>query len=129
MNEYNEDFRIEADVLYVRLSGKFPKEILGRQENLFEPLIRACSTHNCRKALIDARDLQVDFDTMALLRAGEDAAFLTHLGLWIAFVAREDMRDGFFDNVISNRGGRVGIFTEIDAARDWLKNCPQEERG
>jgi hypothetical protein len=106
-------------VLYVRLSGKFPKEILDRRENLFQPLIRACATHNCKKALIDARELQVDFDTVALLRAGEDAAFLTRVGLCVALVAREDMRDSFFDNVVLNRGGHVGIFTEIDTARDW----------
>jgi hypothetical protein len=61
------------------------------------------------------RDLQVDFDTMALLRAGEDAAFLTHAGFCIALVARWDMRDSFFDNVVFNRGGNVGMFTEMDA--------------
>jgi hypothetical protein len=100
MTGYKEDFRFEDGVLHVRLSGKFPNERLGRGENLFQPLIDACSTHNCKKALIDARDSQVDFDTVALFQAGEDAAFLTRVGLRIALLAREDMLDPFFDNVV-----------------------------
>ncbi|MDH4230975.1 MAG: hypothetical protein OEW04_02975 [Nitrospirota bacterium] len=120
MKGYNEDFRFEGGVLHVHLSGKFPNELLGRGENLFQRLIDACSAHNCKKALIDARDLQVDFDTMALFRAGQDAAFLTRVGLRIAMLAREDMLDPFFDTVVANRGGRIGIFTDMDSARDWL---------
>jgi len=120
MKVYNEDFRFKDGVLHVRLSGKFPNKRLGRGENLFQPLIDACSTHNCKKALIDARDLQVDFGTMVMFQAGEDAAFLTRFGLRIAIMARKDMLDPFFDNVAYNRGGQIGIFTNMDTARDWL---------
>jgi hypothetical protein len=120
MEGYNEDFRLEGDVLHVRLSGKFPNELLRKGENLFQPLVDACSTHNCKKALIDARDLQVDFGTVALFQAGTDAAFLTRLGLRIALLAREDMVEPFFQDVVSNRGGDVGVFTDMDTARDWL---------
>ena len=121
MNGYKEAFRLEDGVLRVLLSGKFPNELLGRVENVFQPLIDACSAHNCKRALIDARDLQVDFDTMAMFQAGEDAAFLNRLGLRIALLAREDMLDPFFANVVSNRGGDVGIFTDMDSALDWLQ--------
>jgi hypothetical protein len=121
VNEYNEDFRVEDGVLHVRLSGKFPRELLKKGQNLFQPLIDACSAHNLKKALIDARDLDVDFDTTALFRAGKDAAFLTRIGLRIALVAREDMRDTFFDTVVFNRGGDVRVFTDMDTARDWLQ--------
>jgi len=121
MNGYKEDFRFEDGVLHVHLSGKFPNELLGRAENVFQPLIDACSAHNCKRALIDARDLQVDFDTVAMFQAGEDAAFLNRLGLRIALLSREDMLDPFFANVVSNRGGDVGIFTDMDSALDWLQ--------
>jgi hypothetical protein len=121
MDAYKEDFRFEDGVLYVHLSGKFPNELLGRGKNLFQPLIDACSTHHCKKALVDARDLQVDFDTMALFQAGEDAAYLSRIGLRIALLAREDMLDIFFADVVANRLGHVGIFTDMAAARDWLQ--------
>jgi hypothetical protein len=118
---YNEDFRVEDGVLHVRLSGKFPNKLLNKGQNLFQPLIDACLAHNLKKALIDARDLHVDFGTAALFQAGEDAAFLARIGLRIALVAREDMRDPFFDNVVVNRGGNAGVFTDMDSARDWLQ--------
>jgi hypothetical protein len=121
MSGYNVDFRLEDSVLYVRLSGQFPKELLHRPGNVFQPLIDACSTHNCNRALIDARDLKADFDTRDLLRAGLDALSLSGVGLRTALLAREDMLDRFFENVVYNRGGQVGIFTDMDGARDWLE--------
>jgi len=121
MDKYNEDFRIEKGVLTVRLSGEFPKERLRGGNNIFQPLIDACSNNNCKKALIDARDLQVNFDTLDLFQTGGDAAILTRIGLRIALLAREDMLDPFFDNVTFNRGGRIGIFTDMDTAREWLQ--------
>lgn len=121
MNEYNEDFRFEEGVLHVRLSGTFPNVLLSSEKNLFQPLIDTCKAHNCKKALIDARDLQVSFDTLAKFRAGEDAAFLARFGLRIAILAREDMLDPFFEQVVSNRGNNVGLFIDIDTAREWLR--------
>jgi hypothetical protein len=121
MEGYNEDFRFEDGVLHVRLSGTFPNELLHKGQNLFQPLVDACATHNCRKALIDARDLQVDFDTTALFQAGKDAAFLFREGFRIALVARKDLIDPFFEDVVSNRGGNVGVFTDMDTALDRLQ--------
>jgi hypothetical protein len=125
MTDYNVDFRFEDGVLHVCLSGKFPKELLGRAENVFQPLIDACSTNNCKKALIDARDLQVDLGDWGLFQAGIDAATLVRFGLRVAFLAREDMLDSFFDDIVETRGGQVGIFTDRDAALDWLQRWPQ----
>jgi hypothetical protein len=121
MNEYNQSFEVKNGVLLVHLSGKFPKDLLGRPENLFQPLIEACTAHNCKKALIDAREVEFPFDTMALYRSGNDIASLTRIGLRIAVLAREDMLDSFFDNVAFNRGSLVGRFTNFDSAYDWLQ--------
>jgi len=76
MSKDQEEFRVENGVLYIHLSGKFPKELFDRKENLFQPLIDACSTHQCTRALVDARDVQLDFDIRALFRAGEDCRIL-----------------------------------------------------
>ena len=121
MSEYNENFRFEDGVLYVRLSGDFPNELFGKEENLFQPLIDACSTYECKKALVDARDLKVDFNTLAIFQAGVDAAFVSRRGIRLALVATEAMLDPFFDHVVYNRGGIVGIFMDTDSALDWLQ--------
>lgn len=122
---YKEDFKFEDGILQVHLSGKFPNEMLHEEQNLFQPLIDACSNFKCEKALIDARDLEVEFSIMALFQAGEDAVSLTRLGLRVAFWAREDMINTFLNNVVANRGGEVGIFTDMDAALEWLERKHQ----
>lgn len=122
MSDYNQEFQYEDGLLVVRLSGTFPNELLRSGQNLFQPLIEECQAHNCKLALIDARNLQVYFSTMAIFHAGEDAAALSSFGLRVAIVAREDMIDSFFEDVAFNRGGNIGVFTDTDAARDWLES-------
>ena len=121
MEPYKEDFRGDDGVMHVRLSGTYPKERLASRRNLFEPLVDACQKDKCRTAIVDARDLRVDFDTVALFRAGVDAASLNTLDLRIAFVAREDQISPFFDDVLRNRGARVEIFTDMEGARSWVR--------
>lgn len=48
--------------------------------------IEACRKDNCPTAIVDARELQVDFDTTALFRAGVDAASMNRFGLCVALV-------------------------------------------
>jgi hypothetical protein len=122
MNGYHQRFQIKEGVLHVRLSGEFPDELLQKLENLFQPLIDACSEYHCKKVLIDARNLNVDFDTLTLFRSGKDAATLADIGLRVALLARKDMLDPFFDDVASNRSGHVCIFTHMGSALDWLKS-------
>jgi hypothetical protein len=121
MGKYNEDFRFEDGALSVSLSGDFPNELLHKGTNLFQPLADACAAHRCQKALIDARGLHVDLGTLGLFRAAEDLASMTRMGLHIAILATEDMLDPFFEDVASNRGGIVGVFTKMDTALEWLE--------
>jgi len=121
MNPYGEDFRCEVGVLHVRLSGTFPDALLRGAQNLFQPLIDACSTHKCNRVLIDAVNLKADLGTMGLFRAGKDAAFQNRLTLRIAIVTKEDMVDGFFEDVAVDRGGKVRVFTSEDDGRSWLQ--------
>lgn len=121
MEDYIEEFVFKDQVLQVHLSGNFPNELFHKEENLFQPLIDACSTHKCKKVLVDARDLTVNFDTFQTYDAGKNAAILSHLSLRVALLAREDMIDPFFENVVSNRGGKIGLFTDKQAALAWLE--------
>jgi hypothetical protein len=121
MNGYIEDFRYENGVVHVRLWGTFPNELLNSGKNLFQPLVDECLAHNCKNALIDARDLQVNFSTMAIFQAGEDAAAISNGGLHVAILAREDMLDPLFEDVAFNRGGNIGVFTDMNAALAWLQ--------
>jgi hypothetical protein len=124
MEPYIEDFRGDDGVMHVRLSGTYPKERLASRRNLFEPLVDACQKDKCRAAIVDARDLRVNFDTVALFRAGVDAASLNRLDLCIALVAREDQISPFFDDVLHNRGARVEVFTDMERARSWVRDRP-----
>jgi hypothetical protein len=121
MEPYLEKFRVEGGVVHVQLSGKYPNERLASQENLFKPLVEVCQKENCREAIVDARDLQVQFDTWALFRAGTDAASLNEHGLRVALIAREDMLNAFFDDVTYNRAARVHVFTDPQSAQAWIQ--------
>jgi hypothetical protein len=117
---YSQEFHVQDGVVHARLSGTFPNERLAHRENLFQPLIEFCNKNNCRMAIVDARELQVDFNIPALFRAGVDAASMNKFGLCVALVARKDMLSSFFEDVTRNRGARVEVFTEMDRAWTWV---------
>jgi hypothetical protein len=117
---YQQEFRVESGVLHAQLSGVFPHDLLREHDNVFQPLADACARGNCSKALIDARKLEAGLNTLDMFRAGVDAALLSHTGVRVAFVAREDMIDLFFAEVARNRGALIGVFTDFEAAGQWL---------
>ena len=124
MNEYKVELKLEESFLYVRVSGQFPNERLEQPGNAFQRFIDACLACRRNKILIDSRELQARFSTIQLFRAGKDAVSLAEAGIWLACLTRNDLRDPFFEDVVANRGGRIGVFTEMDAARAWLKKYP-----
>jgi hypothetical protein len=121
VDRYEQQFRVEGGVLHVRLSGVYPNERLAITENLFKPLMDECRRENCREAIVDARELQVEFDTLALFRAGVDAAALNEFGLRVALIARADMLSAFFDDVTHNRAAQVRVFTDLESAQTWVR--------
>jgi hypothetical protein len=129
MDEFKQEFRFEDGVMHVLLAGKFPMERMRKKENLFRPLIVACQEQNCRKALVDARELEAEFDTTALFRAGVDASDLNRYGLRVALLAREEMISLFFDDVIRNRAAQVQVFTDVGAEGAWLNAAASADIG
>jgi|SoiMethySBSTD1v2_1073268.scaffolds.fasta_scaffold1054464_2 hypothetical protein len=119
-DEFTQHYRPEHGVMRVRVEGIFPKSFLERKGNIFQPLIEACEQANCRTALIDARNLKVDLDTLAVFRAGVDAASVSRHRLRLAFVARKENLDSFFEDVVINRGAGVEVFTEMEDAMKWV---------
>ena len=120
MTAYDTTFSVEDGLMVVRLAGEFPMEMLAGKQSLFEPLATACVAQGCRRALVDARELQVNLGTLGLLRAGDDAALLQGMDVRVALVARADMIDPFFETVVYNRGGNVRVFQDESEARAWL---------
>ena len=120
MNDYKVEFKLEETVLLVRVSGQFPHEKLEQPGNAFQRFIDACLASQRNKILIDSRELQARLSTTQLFRAGTDAVSLTSAGIWLAIVTRKDLRDPFFEDVVANRGGHIGVFTDMDTARAWL---------
>jgi len=43
MNDYKVEFKLEGNVLSVRVSGQFPYEKLEKPENAYQRFIEACS--------------------------------------------------------------------------------------
>lgn len=121
MKRYDQEFHVEDAILHVRLAGEFPHERLALEENLFKPLIDRCRQENCCEAIVDARELQVGFNTAALFRVGVDAAAMNSFGLRVALLARADMIDSFFDDVTHNRGAPVKVFTDLADASSWVR--------
>jgi hypothetical protein len=121
MNNYNLEFQFIENILFIKLSGTFKNDILKDGQNVFQPLIDECKKNQCTKVIIDASSLQADLGVTELFRAGEDAAKLSRYGLRVAFLARNETIDSFFNNVIYNRGGETGVFTNRNAALSWLQ--------
>lgn len=121
MDTYTREFQFDDGILSIRLTGTFPNARLGGEDNLFQPLIDECLQRNCRKVLVDARNLEADLGILGLHQAGKNSATLAYIGLRVAFLAREDMVDRFFETVAINHGGILGIFSETDSAREWLE--------
>ena len=121
MNQYTQKFRVEGGVVHARLAGTYPNARLAKKENLFKPLIDECRRENCFEAIVDARELQVEFDTVALFRAGVDAASMNEFGLRVALIARKNMISSFFADVTHNRGAQVEVFTDRESAQTWLR--------
>jgi hypothetical protein len=124
MNEYKVEFQLEESLLYVRVSGRFPNEKLEQPGNSFQRIIDACAACQRNKILIDSRELLAKFSTIELFRAGTDAVSLTSAGIWLAILTREDLHDAFFEDVVANRGGHIGVFMDMEEARAWLEKFP-----
>jgi len=113
--EYDE----KEHFLYLKYQG----ELIFSQELLKEKsMLQALDRYKCLKVLLDIRELNVTISTLDRYAVGEYFANLTHSPAKIktAILAQDGLIDGFVEIVAKNRGALFEVFTNKQAAIDWL---------
>lgn len=110
-----------ADYLYVRASGNYMEEM--PQEGHPASLARACRDGNYRCLMIDFREITGETEPSVYFRLGEEIAraFLFNV-IRIAIVgSAERVRQlSLIKNIVTNQGGVLKVFSDIDEAVEWL---------
>jgi len=119
---YSRQYSVEGDVFCVELSGEMPATALKRDDNLFEPLVRACRDRDLTKILIDARNVRTSLGFMDVFRAAKDLASLPPPQMQVACVVREQQYDPLFEQVANTRGAITRVFTNRKEAFDWFES-------
>ena len=117
---YEVEYEVQDDVLFVRLKGEFPMEMLKSEQNVFAPLVQACAAHGRWKVLVDATELVVKLGTFELYRAAADLGTIGSQPLRFALVTTAEQVDSLFETTARNRGVEVRVLTSVDDAREWL---------
>ena len=117
-----EGLKIIEKEAYVRFdyTGEF-SQAAGKQ--CIDTMVEACRQLQIRQALLDCRkmtgEIQILESFMVAQYGGKMRGFIAKTAL----VGREDQMfpDNFVENVAVNRGVNLKIFTDIEEAKDWLK--------
>jgi len=106
--------------LQVTFSGPFSPD--GARESI-DAMVSACEKESCLKVLFDCRPMTGDLTVSDRFETGTYGASKIPGHVKIAMLGREDQlsADNFFETVARNRGVNITVFTEADAALEWLK--------
>lgn len=103
---------------------------LEASKKLHQAAATAAKQTGLQRVLIEGDAPQCRMDTMEVLALGETTANLLR-GINTAYCLR-DYATGhlttFFDNVVHNRGGRIGFFDDATPAKAWLGINEQQEQ-
>ena len=107
------------DVVWIRTSGTYD---LGAELETVKRAIQATKDHNCSRLLFDHRETNVIAKVMgAYDRPIKYQEFGLDRSAKLAILLREIDDDiKFYETVCNNRGWRAQLFTDYDAAVDWL---------
>lgn len=89
-----------------------------------EKALKICQEKNYSKVILDVIDVDFTFVSgMNKYHAGEKIAKLSrhHEPIKVAVVGPKKYYDGFVDNVATNRGALIKMFTETNNALHWLR--------
>lgn len=118
MRDYKRDYEFNDGILRIHLSGTFPKERFNDNKNIFHPITDECKKLDCKKALIDIRDIDAELSVYETYQTGINASQVANKGICFAIVMREDMNDDFFETVLRNHGTIHKVFTDLNLALD-----------
>jgi hypothetical protein len=106
--------------LHITFSGPFTPA--GAKESI-DAMVSACAREGSSKVLFDCRPMTGDMTVSDRFETGAYGGLKIPGGVKIAMLGRGDQisPDNFFETVARNRGVNVTVFTEIDAALEWLK--------
>jgi hypothetical protein len=106
--------------LQITFSGPFSPD--GAKESI-DAMVNACAKEGCPKVLFDCRPMTGDPTVSDRFETGTYGASKIPGHVKIAMLGRGDQisADNFFETVARNRGVNITVFTETDAALEWLK--------
>jgi hypothetical protein len=92
----------------------------GRTQNYIKESASLCRQKNFNKLLMDIRGVTGKISTWDRFKLAQSA--LQHFGWdWqVTVVYREEEMNGFFEDVVVNRGGNFRIFSDLAPACNWL---------
>jgi hypothetical protein len=92
----------------------------GRTQAYIKESTELCRQNKCKKVLMDIRGVTGKISTLDRFKLAQSA--LQHYGrdMQVVVVYRAEEVDGFFENVVVNRGGNFRIFTDLASACKWL---------
>ena len=97
-------------------------EAVGKQ--CVDAMVETCSQLRVFKALLDCRKMTGEIKILESFNVVTYGGKMRGLLSKLALVGREDQMfpDNFVENVAVNRGINLKLFTDLEGAKDWLKD-------
>jgi hypothetical protein len=94
----------------------------GAASAQFESIAEYCRRANNNRLLIDTTGYEVNLSVANRFQIGERAQIFALCGIKVAFVCRPEQIDaGKFGRLVArNRGVNIDVFTDFQAAEEWL---------
>jgi len=116
---HNVEITKSEEYLQITFSGPFSPTAA---RDSVDTMVTACAREGCSKVLFDCRPMTGDMSVSDRFETGTYGAAKIPVQIKIAMLGREDQisPDNFFETVARNRGVNVTVFSDIDAALEWL---------
>ena len=119
---FESQVEIHDDHVHCHIKGKISSaEIIS----ITQDIVNKCKQHNRSKVLVDLRKGGSDTSIAETFFMGsEELPSLTKGVLRKAAIIENEINDNmiFFETVALNRGHNVKFFTDLEKAKDWIKD-------
>ncbi len=101
--------------------GEFTEQYdFTRTQEYIKESADLCFRNHCNKAIMDIRGVTGKISIWDRFKLAQASLHHFSRNLHLVVVYREEEINGFFEDVVVNRGGNFRIFTELKTACDWL---------